>query len=1141
MFLLAMSLVIATGAFAQGGTADLTGEVTDPTGALVPGAKITLTNDGTGVVRTAESNEAGVYRFVGLPIVGTYTLRVESTGFKTNEIGKIVLSVGQTLRQDVKLELGQATDTVTVEAGAQLVTTTESQLSGLVDRRVWESMPLETRNQNTFINLLPGVTPDVFGGTTRGAAVNGLRPGTGNFLVEGFDNNDQGQGGRGATVAGGITSISPEAIQEYRVITNGYAAEYGKGGGFVNDLVLKSGTNEFHGGVFWYNRVQALAANDFFSNRAGIKDRLVRNQFGGYASGPVLKDRSFITGSYEGHLRRAAEPRTGTGFTQEFLNFVQSGQLATFHESNPAGFCMQYNGVACPGAFASAATLGPIFQNTLLPSIGNIPFATANSTNVADFTSRGRWTQFTANPVVYPVQIYGAITAAAGLALNEHRVSIKSDNRITDKDQLNYTMLWEDSDTSSTLDGGDLTFGPPYASPGGSVLTGLTYQRTWSPTVLSTLKFSYLRHVRDFPNEPGLEGIPSIFTSDDPLSIGFGNSSSLPQFFTDNQFHLSGSVSVVKGKHTFKTGAEYRRTRNGSAFEALRNGLFGFYAIEEMLTDGAFGDAADLAIYGAPYYGAFYYAQAAIDPSTGTGSLPEFYRGYRANEYSGFFQDDWKFSSRLTFNLGMRYEYFGPPHNFRRGLDSNFYFARSATPVTPTTANIFFPTNNPWIAREISGRFEQRDQNIWQKDTNNWAPRFGFAYDIFGTQKWVIRGSYGIFYDRMWNNLFENIRFNAPFHAFSTRFFIPGNDGSYTVPFTSSSLFAANPTPSPRHMDENLVTAYAQQWNLNIQHEFARNYVLDVAYVGTMGNKLLGVIDLNTFNGRTGSHDGGPSGRPNATIAGDNFRTSSFRSNYHGLQIGVRKNFANGLQFQSNYTWSHAIDYVSDAFNNARGASLRPTDNANWAIDRGNADFDIRHRWTINYHYDLPWLKDNKWLGGWTFSGFTVVQGGVPIPLFAGTAGGDANQDGYNTDRPVFTGTGIGQAYTGMNPANGFFDTTLFNTLNADTECPSGLPNGGQIISATQWWCNSGLGRGVLRGPRYINFDFGVHKKFAITERMKLTFQANFFNLFNRSQFQVPSGNVNSPNFGKSTSTINGSGAGGTGARVTQLALRIDF
>jgi len=315
------------------------------------------------------------------------------------------------------------------------------------------------------------------------------------------------------------------------------------------------------------------------------------------------------------------------------------------------------------------------------------------------------------------------------------------------------------------------------------------------------------------------------------------------------------------------------------------------------------------------------------------------------------------------------------------------------------------------------------------------------------------------------------------------------------------------------------------------------------------------VVDLNTFPGRTGAHDGGPSGRPNATIAGDNFRTSSFRSNYHGLQLGVRKNFANGLQFQSNYTWSHAIDYVSDAFNNARGASLRPTDNSNWAIDRGNADFDIRHRWTINYHYDLPWLKDNKWLGGWTFSGFTVVQGGVPIPLFAGVAGGDANQDGYSTDRPFFAGTSLSGIYnTGMSPADGFFDTTQFLQLNGSDRCPAGLTSGGQIITPSvrdpltgaittqgQWWCNSGLSRGVLRGPRYINFDFGVHKKFQITERWKLTFQANFFNLFNRTQFQVPSGNVNSGNFGKSLSTINGSGAGGTGARVTQLALRIDF
>ncbi len=1164
---LALFLLAANGGWAQGGAGDLTGVVYDQTGAVVPQAKVTLTNTATGVVRNTETGDAGVYRFVGLPVVGTYKLKVEVSGFKTYEVGNIVVSVARVTTTDVHLEVGAAAATVTVEAGAELVQTRESQLSELVDRRVWESIPLETRNQNTFINLLSGVVPDDFGGTTRGAAVNGMRPGTGNFLVEGFDNNDQGQGGRGArTAAGGITSISPEAIQEYRVVTNGYAAEYGKGGGFINDMVLRSGTNNWHGSLFEYNRVQALAANSFFSNQAGLQDRLVRNQYGGSLGGPIIKDRAFIYGSYEGHLRRASTPATGTVMTQAFLDFVRNGQFRTFIETSPNGICNNATLLAnvtsnfgiptpaaapCPGAFAGSGNTGPIFNGLLSAAATAFPLASASATGQSS-AGRGPWTGL---GVVYPVPVYAQASALRSVQFNEHRVSIKSDNHLSSKDQLNYTLLWEDADNFDSLYGGYGTFGVPYSSPGGSVLTGITWTRTFTPTVLNTTKFSYLRHVANFPNTPGFENTPQVITAFDSLASSFGNGSNLPQFFTENLFQLQNHTSVVKGNHTFKVGGEYRRTRNGSSFSAFKNGAFAFHAVEDLLTDGLFSDAADLFLYGAPYYGAIYYAGAAIDPSrctTPTGGCPEpeYYRGYRANEISWYFQDDWKIHRRLSLNVGLRWEYFGPPHNFRKGLDSNFYFGNSGSllPAPAPSANPFFPANNPWIAREVSGRFEQRDENIWQKDMNNFAPRFGFAYDVFGNQKWVLRGSYGVYFDRMWNNLFENIRFNAPFHSFSYVFYQPVSTGIYSVPFAQSSRNLFSPGgASPRHMDENLATAYSQQFHLTGQWQFAKDYVVELGYVGTLGNKLTGVLNLNTFNGRT---RGGGSARPNGTITNDNFRTTAFRSNYHSFQAVVRKNFSNGLQFNANYTWSHAIDYVSDAFNNGRACAtcLRPIDNFNWMLDRGSADFDIRHRVVLSYFYDLPWMKDNRWLGGWSFSGITSLQTGVPMILFDSSSGSDANADGHFTDRPIFNGSGNinNIVNNSVSPADGYVTLASFTRLRSATNCPSGLPNGGRIIgtpaTATQWWCNSDLGRGVLRAPGFVNFDFGVHKKFKLTEAIKMTFQANFFNIFNHPNFGVPVGDLNDPtNFGKSTFTIGGAGTGGSGARVTQLALRIDF
>ncbi len=281
-FLLVITVLglLAGTLWAQGGTGELTGLVTDPSGAVVANAQITLTNTATGEKRTTVTTPAGTYTFPALPVVGTYTLETSPKGFKGAKVANIVISVGTIVTQDVHLELGAGTEQVTVEAGVQQVQTQESSISDLVDRRVWQSMPLETRDQNNFINLLAGAAQgnialnSANGGTDRGAAVNGTRSGTGNYLVEGFDNNDQGLGGGGsigASTGGANTTISPDAIQEYRVIEHNFAAEYGKAGGFVTDTVLKSGTNSWHGSLFEYNRIQALAANSFFSNRSGIR------------------------------------------------------------------------------------------------------------------------------------------------------------------------------------------------------------------------------------------------------------------------------------------------------------------------------------------------------------------------------------------------------------------------------------------------------------------------------------------------------------------------------------------------------------------------------------------------------------------------------------------------------------------------------------------------------------------------------------------------------------------------------------------------------------------------------------------------------------------------------------------------------
>jgi len=1166
--------------WAQGGTGELTGLVTDPTGAVIANAQVTLTNTATGETRTTVTTAAGTYRFPALPVVGTYTLETSPKGFKGAKVANIIVSVGTIVNQDIKLELGASSEEVTVEAGIQQVQTQESSLSQLVDRRVWQQMPLETRDQNSFVTLTAGAVQgnvavnSINGGTDRGAAVNGSRSGTGNYLVEGFDNNDVGLGGGGsigAATGGANTTISPDAIQEYRVINHNFAAEYGQAGGFVTDTVLKSGTNSWHGSLFEYNRVQALAANSFFSNRAGIKDSLVRNQFGGSVGGPIIKDKTFFYFTTEFHRLRTASPLSGNVLTSDFLNFVNTGGLQAWSEgsapydhpsTNPNGFitgpCRAFtataanpDGTPCPGVFASSATLGPIFTGKLQPQ--GVPVCTAASrctslTNVGGGIYSGG--------LLYPVNIFGNINVPQPQTFNQARYDVKVDHKLGNNDSFTGAYLYDNGDTVTQWAGGDSTFGPPLPNHARAQNAGITWAHTFSPTILNQARIGYVRHTSNFPGDATQEanGTPSIVTAFDAFNGAYGNGAALPQFFTENTFQYKDDLSFTRGKHNFKTGAEYRRNRNGSSFETQKFGFFLPYGVEDILTDGQFGANADQALHSGPYYGSWYYAQASIDPTKNPATRPIYYRGYRSNEFAAYFQDDWRIHPRLTLNLGLRWDYFGPPHNFISGLDSNLYQGSPAVPYNPGSTNPFFPSGNPVLAAWGTATFQVRNHQIWNKDTNNFAPRVGFSYDVTGRQKLVVRGGFGIAYDRLYNNVFENIRFNPPFYSVATLPFVsPVTDPTlYQIPFNQQALFGGGvrATPNPRAIDANLVTAYYQQANFGFQYEVAKDLVLESNYVGTWGRKLVGISNLNTYNGRTALGDAGtadcvtnPNGcRPNPNVGNINLRTNGFSSNYNAWQTSLNKRFANGLQFNANYTYSKALDQISDTFT-PRGQTLNPTDSTNPGFDYGPADFNVKHRFVLSGSYELPFMKTNRWLGGWSLSSIVTLQGGVPFSLYSSSRSNDANKNGTGNDRLAYIGTGaITNVLTGASPANGYFNPTAFgriravgqSTIPGDTVCPLSVNNGlwcqGAVVHQTR--------RGTLTGPNYQNIDLSVAKRFKITESTGLQFQANFFNLFNRANFSIPDGNFVDSTFGSSTSTF---APGQGGARVTQLALRFDF
>lgn len=1144
-----------TVAFAQTGTGELRGLVTDPSGAIVANVPITLTNSATGETRAVTTTAAGVYDFLALPVVGSYTIHVSAQSFRTVQIEGIVVSVGTVITHDIKLEVGTATEEVTVEANSQTVQTGESQVSQLVPREIWQEMPLEVRNQNSFIELVAGASPQDDSGNDRGAAVNGAREGAGDYLLDGVDNYEQGQGGRGQISGydkgGAAVSISPDAIEEYRVITNSFEPEYGKAGGFITDTVLKSGTNKWHGSAFEYNRIQEFTANDFFSNRAGLRDHLVRNQFGASIGGPIHKDKTFFFGSFEIHRARQSQPVVTTGTTSQFVNFVKSGAFETFEETDPNGVCMQYLGAACPGALNMASTTGPIFNK--LYQQGPYPLASSGFSNKAE----GLYTA----GLNYPVPVYGNVAVSSPTNENEERFSLKIDHSFGAHDNLTGVYAYQNATTVNPFNGGYNYIGPPSITDGRGQDLGITWNHNFGTNILNTARIGYLRHRLDFPPPAGYLGIPAYYTLDG-MGVDFGLYSGLPQWFTENQFQYADSLAIVKGKHSFKMGGEYRRIRNGSTFDEDRYSSVLPWGIEDTMTDLGFSSQFEQYYFsqtgsypfGAPF-GSAYEMSAAVNPSTG--QSPDFYRGYRANEFGAYFQDDLRVSSRLTLNYGLRWDYFGPPHNFQPNIDSNLFFGSTATPVPTATSNPFFPAGSPFYASEATATFQVRNHDIWNPDLNNFGPRLGFSWDPQGKGNLVIRGGFGIAYDRIFNNVFENIRFNPPFYSDNQiGTLINGvavgaapqeTPGLLTYPFTSLSGFtnpAFAPVPNPRHMNQDMVTPYYEQVHFGAQWQFGKGFMFEPEYVGTFGHKLTGLTDINTFDGRfscpPGTYTSGPcfaagyvNGFPttpiNTGIGEDNYRNNCCSSNYHALQLTLRRSFRSGLGMQVNYTYSKALDDISDLFNNRTGE--HPADNMNPSYDYGPADFNLKHRFVATISYQIPFMKGNRFLGGWSTNAIIVRQSGHPFSPYDGSSSYDLNKDGYDTDRVIATVPLSQTINHSVSPADGYLNASdwMGAGSTAPYSCPASV-NGGL-------WCNAPIGRNSVTGPGFANIDFNLSKAFKITESAKITLQANAFDLFNHPNLTVPVTNVQQATFGQSTSTFGDYG----GHRIMQLAARFDF
>lgn len=1144
----------------EAGLGAVAGIVTDPTKAAIAGATVVLTNPGMGYHKETTTNAAGEFTFPALTVGAGYKLEVTAPGFSRGQVSGIETSVGTVITQNVILPVGTESTTVEVQAGAtEQVQTDTAEVSQLIDSQVITQSPLLRRDTNSLVGLTAGAANDS-AGTGRGYAVNGARTGTGNFLLNGFDDNDQGLGGGGSFFSGGaLVSLSPDAVQEYRVLSSVPDAEYGRAGGFTTDIVMRAGTNQWHGSLFEYNRIQALAQNNFFSKRSGLQDHEVFNQFGGSVGGKIYKDRTYFFSSIELYRDREGAPVTFTSMTSDLYKYVQSGQYETFMEQDPNGFCEQYLGATCPGGFADVATTAANFNKLYAQSPQEMPFGTRNFSN----TLTDLW------GLTLPINVYGDNDVIQKSVTDANRGSIRLDHRLTGADQLTFTYAVEEDNDSLNNGGGGSTPGPPYVDYGGAQIFGARWTHTFTPNLLNDFRAGYLRHVRNFA--AGDPGVSQIETADS-LYTGFGAYDGFPQLFTENEFSYEDALSWTKGHHNYKGGFRFVRTRNGSSFYNDVAGTIYYWGAPSLLTDGLNDVDAERLLDGGTTgpahtaYGTLYYLSAAEDPSTDT--APDPYRGYRANEFNAYVEDGVKVTPRLYVSYGIRWDYFGPPHNFKGGVDSNVYFGNATSVATTNpfapggslylgeqSASFrcvgFSPCGNPNATTAAGYALASGTSTIWDRDFNNFAPRLGFSYDTTGTGRLVVRGGFGIGYDRLYNNVYENIRFNAPHFVDSATGYGAGSAGVSESLLAAAAVqpFTANgdlPTGAavPRHVNQNLKTAYYEQAHFGVETNLLKGYVVEANYIGTFGRQLVGLMNANTFEGRVACSTAAEqaacaaaglttaqmsTARPNSTFGNDNFRTNGFSSNYNGGQLSVRRSYAHGFQISGNYTYSKAMDEISDVFTVKGGATgiVTPYNPSN---SYGPADFDVRHQFNLSANYRSQSATHRYLLGGWGISPIFQAHSGTPIYMKDGNSSYDPNKDGTTgVEWIVYTGNG--------SPKKSY--------NHSNSPAGNGTPGSG-AITATNWQpyaCPANVNHGLfcdvpgdrgggMYGLRQYNLDMQVSKLIPIGERFSLTLQAAFFNVDGHTEFGDPNGDINSTSFGESTSA---------GIRQGQLSARIEF
>jgi hypothetical protein len=1148
---LSLALFLVPMLWGQAGTtATMTGVVSDPTGAVVLGAKVAARNPATNLSRDVVTNADGIYRIDLLPI-GTYTLTVEASGFKRQVLTGITLDIGQVARLDVKLAVGEMSQQVEVTGAAPLVDTTGSAIGDVIENKTIMDMPLNGRNFQQLALLTAGTVSGQQGSTQEyfasasgnlGFVVSGGRDDQNNFLLDGVNTIDH---------YFNTLTLTPsiDAIQEFKVLQNAYSTEYGMFGSGQVNISIKSGENRVHGSVYEFLRNDVLDAKNFFDLSNRKKPSFRQNNFGGSFGGPIKQDKAFFFASYEGLRVRQGQTVLSAFPTASERQGVFSQALFDPSSGGPNPFTYAPFGCTPPTSSFTTA-LSDCTQTTIAAA----RFGPMANRIISDF--------FTV-PNLFP-DTSGLNNVSVGQRLEDRDQFIaKTDFRLSDHNNMFVRYIWARSDQSLPFGKNILTFDPPpppgFATPvkDDSQNLAIGFTSVLRDNLVNELRlgWNYYYGKRTASNTNvnvptdvlGLSGplLPQVDRGFPAFTVSglsqFGDSDVFnPLFRKNNVFQISDNLAWNKGKHSLKFGGDIRIV----AFDTLSNFFTrGFPNFNSVPLTGSF--IADFEL-DRPF---------AIVRLQGDTS-----GHFRTKLWGFYFNDEYRMTPRLTVTYGLRYELFPPIHETRDRLalydeaTKSIVVAGDKLPAEASDPNGLLAQYNTLLSffglpavTPVTGKSLGLGSSLTKTDFGRFAPRVGIAYDVTGKGKTVLRAAFGIFNAlRDWSGSSDS-RNMLPFAAQQViidlnRLGVPlppaSYDAMYTPLTTPGNVQLGGIGPSIHQP-----IGYSEQWTFNLQHQLTKDIALEAAYVGTTG------VNLNRLSTSNQEFLSGPNvgTRPNPQFGFFIQEKSGVSSSYQSGFIRMEKRASHGLAVVGSYTFSKSIDTVSSARENG-GAPTREQDAYCLRCERALSNFDIRHRFVSNFTYDLPFGPGGMWANsgsgalsklaeGWQVGGIFTFQSGQPFtPQFPGGTGA-----GFRFPRPSLDANA-------NKPSDKRTPSEWFNTA-AYFEPPFAIPG----VPGDNAPGNAG--RNSLQGPGFSDVDFILRKMTRFGERYNLEFRAEMFNLLNHPNFNLPDrvfipnpgcspdpdpitgiaarcGNTN-PNFGQITSARS--------PRVIQFGVKLSF